>query len=315
MRGMLAAALVVLTLTGCLGTGEDGDISVAPLPLSQFEPGRTQLGQARVLGILRLRAARPWFGGWSGMAWDGDGLTMISDTGWWGHFRLRCDADLRPLAADGLVGGPLGGINAALKDEADAEELLRLPEGWLVSFERRHRLWLYPDGLGDGHEVVSAPAGMAGLPANEGVETLARLEDGRVVAIAEGTEGDATTPAWIGPLGGPWRQLIYQHVGAFHPTGAATLPNGDLLVVERSFSLLAGVAMRLRRIPATQLDGPDGGVLTGEELAQLSVPLTVDNFESVVVRQRADGRLVAMLLSDDNFNPLQSTLLLTLLLP
>lgn len=315
MRAMVAAILAVLTLTGCLGTGDGGDVSAVPLPLSQLEPTRTQLGRTQVLGILRLRAARPWFGGWSGMDWDGDGLTVISDTGWWGRFHLRTDADLRPVAVDGLTGGPLGGVDTSAKDQSDAEEVLRVPQGWLVSFERRHRLWLYSDDLGGDHLAVTAPAGMAGLPDNEGVETLARLKDGRIIAIAEGAEGEATTPAWIGPLGGPWRQLVYSHVGAFHPTGAATLPNGDLLVVERSFSLLAGMAMRLRRIPAAQLDGGEGGLLTGEELAQLSLPLTVDNFEAVAVRQRADGRVVALVLSDDNFNPMQSTLLMALLLP
>lgn len=317
MRAALAAFLAILLLPGCLGTASDGDVSAVSVPLAPFQPKRDQLGRTHVLGILRLSASQPWFGGWSGMALDADGggLTVLSDTGWWGHFNLHYDGALRPVAVDGLTGAPLGGVDTTTKDDSDAEELLRLPEGWLVSFERRHRQWLYRDGLSGRPETVAAPAGMAALPENEGVETMARLADGRVVLIAEGREGEATTPAWIGPLGGPWRRLVFRHVGAFHPTGATLLPGGDLLVVERSYSLIAGVAMRLRRIPAAALDGADGSELIGEELAQLSMPLTVDNFESVVVRQRADGRLVAMLLSDDNFNPLQSTLLLTLLLP
>ena len=53
-----------------------------------------------------------------------------------------------------------------------------------------------------------------------------------------------------------------------------------------------------------------GALLEGTEIARISLPLTVDNFEGLGLRRDRDGRLLVYLISDDNFNPLQRTLLL-----
>ena len=44
-------------------------------------------------------------------------------------------------------------------------------------------------------------------------------------------------------------------------------------------------------------------------LYRSSAGQSVDNMEGLAVRQDADGRVFAYLVSDDNFNPLQRTLL------
>ena len=101
--------------------------------------------------------------------------------------------------------------------------------------------------------------------------------------------------------------------GDFKPTAAAALPGGDVLLLERSFSLLSGTAARLSRIAAADL--VPGAEVSGRQVAVLAPPMLVDNSEALAVRRRADGRLVAYVLSDDNFNPLQATLLTAILLP
>ena len=100
----------------------------------------------------------------------------------------------------------------------------------------------------------------------------------------------------------------YRTAQGFVPTDAATLPNGDVLVLSRYFRLLGGFKARLERIPAGAIRAC--AVLRGELLARFAPPLAVDNFEGVAVTRDADGGTLVYILSDDNFNFLQRTLLL-----
>ena len=76
-----------------------------------------------------------------------------------------------------------------------------------------------------------------------------------------------------------------------------------LLVV----ALLEGFSARLGLAAAPALEA--GSVLAGEEVASLRRPLTVDNMEGVSVTVE-HGRTIVWLVSDDNFFPLQRTLLM-----
>lgn len=299
------ALLLPLLLSACLGRGGD-ELVLSPLPLSPQGAGVPE----SVLSLHRLEGGKPAVGGLSGIAWDGDDLVAVSDTGTWLRLAVRVDEAGRPQAVSNPRRGRLGGVMDGKRD-GDAEDLLADGDGWLVTFERRHRLWRYGPDLSAPPQAVDAPAAMVDLAENDGVEAMARLADGRLLLIAEGDDLDSRSPAWIGGPGA-WRPLSYPHHQLFRPTAAVGLPDGGVLVLERQYTVLAGPAMRLVRVEAGQLAQGD---LTGTEVLRLQSPLTVDNFEGVTLRRRADGRLVAIIVSDDNFNPLQVTLLLTVLLP
>lgn len=308
----LLPPLLALGLAACLGPASaDGTLRAVPRHLADDDSGRVMLGGAEVLGILELRSDERWFGGLSGMMLDGDRLVAVNDSGHWLSLRLDLDRAGRPQAVSGLEIAPLGGLDGS-KADGDAEELVATPDGPVVAFERRHRLWLYPDGLSGRPRPLAAPQGFSRMPANGGAEAVAALTGGDLLVIGEEGEG-GLSPAWIGRPGA-WRRLAYRRHGEFRPTGAAALPDGGALVVERRFTWLGGVAMRLVRLDAAALRS--GAELVGREVALLEPPLLVDNFEAVAVRPRAlDGRLVAYVLSDDNFQPVQSTLLMAVLLP
>ncbi|MBR9970646.1 esterase-like activity of phytase family protein [Magnetospirillum sulfuroxidans] len=309
MRPIILLLLLFLP-AGCLARGDE-TLVATPLPLSGQNPEMTDVGKIQVLGLWRLTAPQSWFGGISGIAWDADEIVAVSDTGSWLRFAVHVDALGRPQAVGDLRGGRLGGVGSD-KAEGDAEDITADGNGnWLVAFERRHRVWRYGADLAQGWENVALATQTQALGANEGIESMTRLGDGRLLLIAEGQDDAATSPAWIGRPG-QWQSLDFPHHGRFRPTAAAALPDGGVLVLERRYTLPGGPAMRLRRIAAADLRG---GRLEGEELVVLEPPLAVDNFEALAVRPRADGRLVATILSDDNFNPLQSTLMLTVLLP
>ena len=85
------------------------------------------------------------------------------------------------------------------------------------------------------------------------------------------------------------------------------LPDGRLLILNRRFGWLGGMSAgwRWRKRPRCAPARPS----RRGEIAALAAPLTVDNMEALsVTRER--GRTIVWLASDDNFMPLQRTLLL-----
>ncbi len=268
------------------------------------------------LGALALDTS-PWgFGGLSGLHLAADlTLTAISDLGrWW-----RAPLVLREgrLVAIGEVRhGPLrdaAGQPLRRGMQGDAEGLARLPDGdWLVSFERRHRILRFRDLAGPG-QPIDAPPGIEESPSNGGLEGLAVLADGRLLALAEalpGASGPESRAAWLGTLSAArvtWRQTSYLPASGLEPTDAAGLPDGGALVLERRFSIFGGFTGRLAHVPAATLRG--GGPLSGETWLDLPPDAPAENWEGVAVARHGGRNLVA-LVSDDNQRPFQQTLLL-----
>lgn len=310
-RRAAAFLLVLALLAGCRAPAADG-LSFEIRSLAADDPARTRLGEVEVLSIHQLRSGRQWFGGISGLSFDGHTVTAINDVGHWLSFRMDVDQDGRPVAFGDLHIEPLGGLDGS-KEDGDAEEVRATPDGWFVSFERRHRLHLYRNGLSGRPERVAAPERYGQQPENGGVEAMTPLADGRLLLLSEdGTGVDGLGQGWIGRPGA-WQTLSYRRSGRFVPTSAALLPNGDVLVLERRFSLIGGVASRLVRVSAG--DVRPGAVLEGRALYTLEPPLLVDNYEGIAVWRRKDGRSVAYIVADDNFSVIQATLLMAVLLP
>ena len=94
----------------------------------------------------------------------------------------------------------------------------------------------------------------------------------------------------------------------FDISDCALTPRGDLLILERRFSWTRGLAIRIRRVPLSRV--APRAVLDGAEIIFADMGYQIDNFEGMAVHRAADGALVLTLISDDNFSPLQRTLLL-----
>jgi hypothetical protein len=174
----------------------------------------------------------------------------------------------------------------------------------VVAFERDHRLWAYRHP-GAQPVPVPAPSDLAHAPVNGGIEALVWLAAGRLLAICEEFGDGGGVRAWLTEEGNGWAPLKVAVSGRFRPTGAAMLPNGDVLVVERRFP---PVGARIRRFRATEIRAD--AALAGVEIARLEGSLTVDNMEAIAARQSADGRVFVYLASDDNYSRFQRTLLM-----
>ena len=142
---------------------------------------------------------------------------------------------------------------------------------------------------------------------NDGIEALTLLNDGRLLAISEGSPREPSTIGWVSRPGG-WDVLTYITEDGFRATGAATLADGTVLVLERFFTPRQGVRIRVKSVDP--LDVVAGAEVRGRLLATLRPPVTVDNFEGIEARTGANGETLIYLISDDNFNETQRTLLL-----
>jgi hypothetical protein len=143
---------------------------------------------------------------------------------------------------------------------------------------------------------------------NRGFETVAYApEDGPLqgarVVISERSL-DAKGNQYAAILEGPRKGVFtVKRSGKFDITDGAFLPNGDLLLLERSFSYADGVAMQLRRIDGGSI-GP-GKVADGPVLLQADMNYQIDNMEGLDVWRRGDGALMVSIVSDDNQSLLQ----------
>ena len=315
-RFHLLLSLIVLLLPGPVPAAEPLDLSARRVDLNPAHPGQIRVGPLTWMGGFELSSGDERFGGLSGLLVDADGgqLTAVTDRGDLVTASLTYDlggwlvgvTDGRIAALSGLNGTKLEG-----KRQKDAESLAWGPDGSLVvSFEHTHRIWRYAPTAGDAGLKPAAlppPEGLDKAPKNKGVEALVALDEGRLLAITQGRDKDPDINAYLWQ-DGAWSRLGYPKHGAFKPTGAARLPGGDIVVLERCFTLLGGLAARLVRLDAAAIQ--PGAALEGREIVEIRPPFTVDNMEGIAARRDDRGRTLIYLLSDDNFNAWQRTLLL-----
>lgn len=300
-------------------------IRAESVPLNFHDLKKTHVGRLTYMGGLELKSSDPRFGGLSGLRVTPDGKYMLalSDNGFWVSAGLAYSGGRLVGVRNGVI-APLLDQNGAFvarhaKADGDSEAFTELPGGGLVvSFEGSNNLWFYGATLTDvmnKKRPRSLPLPMdlyreiSDQSVNGGIEALTALSDGSLFAISEESKDqNGNLKAWLVGSDGGATQLAYRQRGGFDPTDMATLPNGDVLVLERHLSLLGGLAARIRLIK--EADIRSGKIISGEEIARLQFPYNVDNMEGLAVRQDAAGRTIIYIISDDNYGQLQRTVLL-----
>src|SRR5690606_1073533 len=91
-------------------------------------------------------------------------------------------------------------------------------------------------------------------------------------------------------------------------TDGAFLPQGDLLLLERRFSLLGGLGMRIRRVETKKIRR--GALVDGEVLLEVGMEAEIDNMEGLDVVSGSDGEIRIIVVSDNNRSFLQRNLML-----
>ena len=316
IRILIVVFALAWGLPGGAARGDAIEFDYTQIALHPEDDSVQRVGELSWRGGLRIRSSDARFGGLSSILVSRDGRRMIAltDKGYWLTARLSHDADGN---LSGIGGGEIGALigpdGRAIADtsQGDSESMARLGNALVVGLEgRRHRLWLYRPG---GHPFARTPLRLTTprllrrAPVNGGIEALTELPGGGLFMVAEQfPKAPENFHAWLLD-GRKWRRRSYARHGLFRPVGAAAMRSGDVLVLERRFTWVDGVASRIVRLGAAALRS--GEVLEGKELAVLDRPLVFENFEGIDTRPGPSGTTLIYLVSDDNFNVLQNTLL------
>ena len=309
---------------------ESDTITIDAKPIASLlprEPDRTRFGALTYRSGLVLSSGTSGFGGFSALSRSPDGtrLVSITDRGSWLTAAIRYDgARLAGLAEARLApirnqqGEPLRRAQGY-----DTESLAFAEDGTAyIGSERINEVWRFPwasDGVLARGTPIPVPPEVKQLPNNEGLEALAippggHALAGSVIAVAERARAgdDAPTRGWV--LTGP-QQFAFDvaRSNGFDITDLAFLPSGEALLLERRYRILTGVACRIRRL-APDVFRP-GATVDGEVIFEVDRQYEIDNMEGIAIHRDPNSRaLIVTLVSDDNFSPLQRTLLLEFLL-
>jgi hypothetical protein len=328
-NGLLGLAAGIALLLGlaqaalALDRNAPRAIAIKAYPFQAFslaEPERRVFGKLTFLGGMELRSPDPDFGGISGLVVDPDGrgFVAVTDSAYWLTGRIGEEGG-RPAGIEAARIAPMigpGGIRMKRSRYFDVEGIARSADGYVVSVERVNEMLRFgpaAPGTAEAARAITAGRLFKDLDNNLGIEAIGVLPTGsphagRIIAIAERAPRNAAerhNPAFlIGPGGG---QLAVRRTDDFDITDLAFLPGGDMLILERRFVPLFGLAFRIRRVALAAIR--PGALLDGEVLIEADFAHQIDNMEALAVH-RAEGRTILTLFSDDNFSILQRTLIL-----
>ncbi|MBY4894404.1 esterase-like activity of phytase family protein [Rhodobacteraceae bacterium N5(2021)] len=195
--------------------------------------------------------------------------------------------------------------------QRDSEGLARRPDGTLaISFEGGP-LGRVAYHRADGVQISVTPpiAGAEDLPRNGGFEGLAIDTSGRLYTLPEDMPGDGPIPL-LRLDRGAW-QVFAQvpRAPGWSPVALDFDDQGRLYLLQRRTVLPLGFAARLTRYTFAR----DGG-LVAERVLQTGLGRH-GNLEGLSLWRDATGRLIATMVSDDDFMPLRATNLVEYALP
>lgn len=298
-------------------------IEISARPIANFRLGSEEknFGPFEFVGGLEMTSRADDFGGASSFRFlePGGRFIGVADTGFWFFGTIARDADGRPAGIAEFRMQQMvdkSGAPVSRKWEVDAEGLDVKDGIATVGFERNHRIAQYridPAGMGPAFREVPFLVPANELRQNKGFETVTRAHpygqhEGGLVVVSERSidkKGNVFAAIIEGPNKGVF---TVRRDGDFDITDGAFLPDGDLLLLERRFTIADGVAMRLRRIYGESI--AKGQVADGPVLMSADMGFQIDNMEAMDVWQRADGALMVSLMSDDNHSMLQRNLYL-----
>ena len=295
--------------------------------ISQFHIGHdeTRFGPLEFVGGLEMTSPARDFGALSAFRFlkPGKDFIGVADTGFWFFGTIMHDADKRPSGVRNFRMQKMvdaSGRPIDKKWEVDAEGLAVKDGIATVSFERNHRVAQFKvdaDNMKAPFRLLDYLIPAEELRQNRGFETVTHgsphgQHAGGLVVVSERSL-DGSGNVYAARLEGPRKGVFtVKRDGDFDITDGAFLPDGNLLLLERSFSIARGVKMRLRRIHGESVE--KGAVADGPVLMEADMGYQIDNMEGLDIWTRDDGALMVSLVSDDNHSILQRNLYLEFIL-
>jgi len=301
------------------------DVNARPIPsFDTRDRSRTRFGALEYRSGLILTSRFRGFGGLSGLRLDakGERFIAISDKGGWFTGRIvykgREMVGIDDVEASPMLGPDGKPITA--RGWFDTESIALDGSLVYVGLERVNQVLRFDFAKGFTRapgEVVPLPPAARKLPFNKGLEALVMVPKGftlagTLIAISErGLDAGGNIIGFL--IGGKTRgksdgQFGVRRTENFDISDAVLLASGDLLLLERKFSLLGGVGIRIRRIPLTSV--APGAVIDGPAIFHADLGNEIDNMEGIDAHVTEEGDTVLTLVSDDNFSMIQRNLLM-----
>jgi hypothetical protein len=297
------------------------EVKSRPIPFfDTSDHARVRFGSLEYRSGLVLTSSFPGFGGLSGLRLDARGERFISfsDHGSWFTGRIlyqgRAMTGLDDVEAAPMLGPDGKPITA--RGWFDTESIALDGSLVYIGLERVNQVLRFDFAKGFTRargEVFPMPPAVKKLPFNKGLEALVFVPNGlplagTLIAMSErGLDRNGNLIAFL--VGGPTPgQFSVRRSENFDISDAVLLPSGDLLVLERKFSLLSGVGIRIRRIALKSL--APNAVVDGPSIFEADLGVEIDNMEGIDAFVTPEGDTVLTMVSDDNFSLIQRTLLL-----
>jgi hypothetical protein len=297
------------------------EVNARPLPsFDTRDRSHVRFGSLQYRSGLILTSQFRGFGGLSGLRLDakGERFIAISDKGSWFTGRIvykgREMTGLDDVEASPMLGPDGKPITA--RGWFDSESIALDGSLVYVGLERVNQVLRFDFAKGFTRalgEVVPLPPAARKLPFNKGLEALVMVPKGftlagTLLAISErGLDAQGNILAFL--VGGKTPgQFTVRRTDSFDISDAVLLPSGDLLLLERKFSLLGGVGIRIRRIPLASV--APGALIDGPSIFNADLGNEIDNMEGIDAHVTPEGETVLTLVSDDNFLMIQRNLLL-----
>jgi hypothetical protein len=297
-------------------------IAVQAAPIASFDtrdPSRTRFGALEFRGGLVLTSNYQAFGGISSLHMQPDGahFLAVTDNGSWLRARIVYDNGRPAGLADAEMAPALGadGVPLASRGWFDMESLAQKDGQFYVGIERAEKIVRFDiaqDGLMARGEPISVPSDFKTFKFNKSLECLAAPAKGaplagKLIVVTERSLDAAGNHRAFLLDGDKVERFTVKRSDDFDVSDCTVLGN-DLLLLERSYSPLRGVAMRIRRIPLASLK--ESAVVDGPALVTADMGYQIDNMEGIGLHRTPEGETVLTLVSDDNFSVIQRTLLL-----
>ncbi len=297
------------------------EINARPIPsFDRSDRSRVRFGALQYRSGLVLTSGFPGFGGLSGIRLDqkGERFISLSDKGNWFTGRIVYRGREMTGLADVEAAPMLGpdGKPILTRGWFDSESIALDGSFVYIGLERVNKVLRFDFSKGftrSRGEVVPLPSAASKLPFNKGLEALVFVPKdmplaGTLIAISErGLDAKGNLIAFL--VGGPTPgQFSVRRTENFDVSDAVLLPSGDLLILERKFSWLSGIGIRIRRIALTSV--APGVVVDGPSIFEANLGNEVDNMEGIDAHLTEEGDTVLTMVSDDNFSMIQRTLLL-----
>jgi hypothetical protein len=207
------------------------------------------------------------------------------------------------------------GVPLASRGWFDMESLAQKDGQFYVGIERAEKIVRFDiaqDGLMARGEPISVPSDFKTFKFNKSLECLAASAKGaplagKLIVVTERSLDAAGNHRAFLLDGDKVERFTVKRSDDFDVSDCTVLGN-DLLLLERSYSPLRGVAMRIRRIPLASLK--ESAVVDGPALVTADMGYQIDNMEGIGLHRTPEGETVLTLVSDDNFSVIQRTLLL-----